>query len=363
MTKRASAKQPILLSILFVLLLGLLFYMNDSAMDGVRHGISLCAETLIPSLFPFLVLSDLLVRSGIGEPLAPFPGRLVGTLFRLSPRATSALLLGLLCGQPIATVVALSEYRRQRIEQQELHRLILFANIPSSGFLIGAVGSGLFQNKRAGIALFAITLCSALLLGVLLRLFAPNTPVKEALTSNSTHGALSTKDLTESISQGFGTILKVCAFVLFFSCIGACVGSALTHLRAPDTVNVLLYGFLELSSGISYAVTTLPPNAAFCTAAFFAGFGGLSVCMQIFALSGDSGVSVLGYLACKLIQALLCLLGAQICLLFFSPAPLPTQSVGAFSFSVAFRFFPQALLLLVLFFFLIYKKRGGKAAL
>ena len=136
MTRRASAKQPILFSILFVLLLGLLFFMNDSAMDGVRHGISLCTETLIPSLFPFLVLSDLLVRSGIGELIARFPGKLVGALFRLSPRATSALLLGLLCGQPIATVVALSEYRRQRIEQQELRRLILFANIPSRRYEI-----------------------------------------------------------------------------------------------------------------------------------------------------------------------------------------------------------------------------------
>jgi hypothetical protein len=84
--------------------------------------------------------------------------------------------------------------------------------------------------------------------------------------------------------------------------------------------------------------------------------------MQIFALSAQDRIPILRYLACKFIQALLCLLGAQICLRLFSVDLTPTNSVGAFSFSFDPPIFLHTLLLIFLLLSPLYKKGAVKTA-
>ena len=152
-------------SLLGVFLLLLLLANTQIAMDGVRKGLTLCTETLIPSLFPFLVLSELLIAAGAGAILGRFLSRPVGALFGLSAQGSVSLMLGTLCGFPVATTTAVAFFERGKISKKELERLVLFANNPSSGFLIGAVGKALFGSTAVGIALFCITLLSCALLG------------------------------------------------------------------------------------------------------------------------------------------------------------------------------------------------------
>lgn len=123
-------------------------------MDGVRHGLSLVCETLLPSLFPFLVFSELLVRLDAGRLFSVILGKPCRFLFGLSDAGTAAYFLGVLCGFPVGAVCALTLYRKNEISKEELTRLCLFGGNPSSGFLIGAVGEGLFGNRNAGIFLF-----------------------------------------------------------------------------------------------------------------------------------------------------------------------------------------------------------------
>ena len=135
-------------------LLLLLLINAEAATVGVRRGVSLCLETLLPSLFPFLVVSEWLVRSNVGEWLGRYPGRPLCRLLGLSERGAAALLLGLLCGFPVGTVAAVSYCKRGEMSEAELRRLVLFINNPGTGFLIGAVGRSLFGNEAAGVVLF-----------------------------------------------------------------------------------------------------------------------------------------------------------------------------------------------------------------
>ena len=126
----------IMTAALFILLLS-----NTSlAIDGVQRGLSLCAQTLIPALFPFLVLSEYFVSCGAGETLGQLFGRPFAALFGLSRAGACAVLLGTLCGQPVSSVTALSFLERGEITKEELERICLFANNPGSAFLTAAVG-------------------------------------------------------------------------------------------------------------------------------------------------------------------------------------------------------------------------------
>ncbi|MBQ8357931.1 MAG: hypothetical protein IJX39_09020 [Clostridia bacterium] len=327
MKKRLPALRTGAFLVFGLFLLILLLTNAQVAMDGVRQGLSLCTETLFPSLFPFLVLSELLVSRQAGEILGKVFSRPVSALFGLSGSGATALLLGMLCGFPVGTTTAVSLAERGEMSQKELQRLILFANNPSSGFLIGAVGGALFGNGGAGVALFLITWSSAALVGIFLRLVLGKVTQPEEKPHNGAKNPPSVADFTKSVSKGFFSMLQVFAFVLFFSCIAGCLTPALDAFSLPAGVSVALYGLLEMTSGISHAVTMLAPEAAFRMAAFFASFAGLSVCLQLFSVAEGQNLRLLPYLLSKTAQGGIALLLAELYLRIFKPAFTVAQSV------------------------------------
>lgn len=325
------------------------------AMDGVRRGLSLCLQTLIPALFPFLVLSELFVACGAGDVLGRFLGRPIAALFGLSQGGACAVLLGALCGQPVATTTACSLFERGEIEQTELERISLFANNPSSAFLTAAVGTALFGNASAGMALFSITLFSSAAVGVILHVFCGKVGTFQKKCPNGARKVLCATDVTGSIKRAFFTLLQVCAFLLFFCALSACLGTPLTEI-APIW-RVLLCGILEITGGISAAATTLSPVLAFRMTAFFSSFAGLSVCLQILSVTDGKGVRISHYLVAKLAQGGIALALCEGYLYFFHPTLSPTASVPTGAFVGSSPFLVIVSLSLVLAIFIIELKR------
>ena len=75
-----------------------------TAIDGARQGIELCLRTVIPSLFPFFVLSILLTSSLLGSSLAVL--RPLGRLFGMPDGAESLLIPAFLGGYPVAADIS-----------------------------------------------------------------------------------------------------------------------------------------------------------------------------------------------------------------------------------------------------------------
>ena len=152
--------------ILMLMLMLLLFSREvSSAMQGA---IRLCMRIILPTLFPFMVLSDLLVQS-IGDADAPaWLSRITHRLFRVPASALLPFLLGALCGFPIGVKNADALYREGRISAGEYANLLCFVNNTGPAFVIAAVGTGLFSSVRLGVLLYSVQLVSALMTGAVL---------------------------------------------------------------------------------------------------------------------------------------------------------------------------------------------------
>lgn len=304
----------------------LLFAEAEAAAAGVRRGLRLCTDTLLPTLFPFLVLSDFLVTRRAGELLKTAFSRPVAALFGISEEGAAALLLGVLCGSPVASASALTLYRSGRITKAELHRLSLFANNAGCGFLVGAVGGALFGSTEVGVMLFLVTWLAALAVGFCIgRIWGKVPRATKGGDSTLQAGSLVT-DLTGSVSRGFASLLQIFAFVLFFSCLASCVSQFLARAALPKALPVLLHGLLEMTAGIGQAAE-LSPAAALRFTAFFAGFGGLSVCLQIFSLLEGTGARLCPYLLARTAQGLLGLLFCELYLRLRCPILTTTSDV------------------------------------
>jgi hypothetical protein len=131
------------------------------------------------------------------------------------------------------------------------------------------------------------------------------------------------KVITDAVQSSAISMLTVCAYVVFFSALGGTVNLALEHFHAPALLKASVFGFLELSSGVS-AASALPNTVASALlCAFAAGWGGISVHCQMLSVCSGSGIRLRSYLFAKIAQGLLSALLFGCLLHLFPSAMIP----------------------------------------
>ena len=126
-----------------------LLLLPEVSAQAARDAMLLCAQTLIPSLFPFFVLSSLLIACGASELLSALLSPLMRPLFGLSGTGAAALALGLCGGYPVGARTAAELVENGALSQEEGERLLAFCNNAGPGFLLGVCGAGVFSSSRA----------------------------------------------------------------------------------------------------------------------------------------------------------------------------------------------------------------------
>ena len=262
---------------------------------AAAEALSLCAGSVIPALFPFLVVSSLLLSLGLGELLSPMLAGLMEPLFRVDGVGSSALLLGLVGGYPIGAKTAADLYRGGRLSRPEAERLLAFCNNSNPVFLISVLGVGVFGSVRAGVWLWLIHLLSALLTGLLFRNHGG--PARRQAGGTAAFQAVSlSAALVAAVRESLSGMLSVCAFVTFFYVLARPLASL------GGWLGPVLVGLTEL-----FSLTPLlrPDRFGFILASAMAGWGGLSVLCQTAAVLEGSGLRLQSCAAGKAVQGLL----------------------------------------------------------
>jgi len=220
-----------------------------------------CAEKLIPSLFPFAVLSGIIsaFSCGNGKPL-PILGIPTGSLF--------AILLGIFSGYPMGAIAAKGLYDRGTLSEKEAAYLSACFNNASLAFLLFTV-SPLFEGK--GLLIFLSETLASLVAALLFKPRQTGTHTL-ALTENEMP-TLAT--VTSAVTNAAHAMLTLTAFVTLFSILSG-VLSIIKPLAA-------LYPYLILLLEPTAAIRMLASSSSAASlpmAAFALGFSGISVLMQ-----------------------------------------------------------------------------------
>ncbi len=336
MTASGNAKVNKISGMLFLLLTFFVFaallLSPDIAIGYARAGLGLCTKTVIPSLFPFMVLSSLMVELGAPELLAKLFGVPMRFLFGISGEGAAAPLMGAFCGFPVGAMTAKKLYDSNRINGEELSRLLTFSNNPSSAFLISAVGSALWSCPRFGVVLYIIQLLSALIIGISLRILFPlKHRTGETISLNKKSFGIRTFSL--AVSESAMSMLNVCALVLFFSSFVGAVGAVAESFGASELIKTLIYGFFEMTGGCSAAAKLMPVETGLVLTSLICGWSGLSVHFQVISISFVNNISFLPYFISKLFQGII----SALMMLFYIKnvdMSLPSLCIPAFSGTV-----------------------------
>lgn len=331
-----------------------LIFCSRRALEAGRAAVDLCLKTVIPSLFPFFVLSRLLAGSPAAAGLCRFLMPLTEKIFHLPRVAAPALVLGALGGYPTGAQTAAALYRAGRLTASEAERLLSFCSNAGPGFVFGLLGS--IFGLRGAALLLTVHLFSAALVGYFLRddSFVPAhsavSPVEKSM------------DLPRALKESLLAMASVCGYVILFGVLSdglAYLGQGLL----PAVALAALRGLLELTGGCA-ALGGLPDSPwALALGGFFLSFGGICVLCQTKSVLATTGLSTLRYLRGKLLQGIFsALLLLPFGRLFPPQTPVKTDASGGNhqGLLAATAWVALGYLLLLLFFVLRSLKKCRK---
>jgi sporulation integral membrane protein YlbJ len=286
------------------------------AAQGARQGLALCAEVVVPTLFPFMALSGFLALSGVGDILAWPLLPITRYLLRLPDQAAGAVLMGLIGGYPAGAKTIAALVSTGQLSPKEAERMLCCAVNAGPSFLVSAVGGAMFGSLKVGWVLLLGQVAGSLAAGGLAALGQP-LPRKGRRGEDRPMAAA----FVEAVSSAASAMLAACAFIVFFSVVGELIRLMFTA-RPGSPLYTLMIGLIEVTQGCALSSRVSGPMGLLL-AAFFVGFGGLSIMGQVAAILMGSGVHLKSYL---LTRPLAGMVSAAVVLPFY-PGLQPVMAV------------------------------------
>ncbi len=320
---------------------GLVLYTSES-IETAGKAAAMCIEVILPSLFPFLVVSNLIIGLGFAEAVGRIASPVMRRLFNLNGSCASAFIMGIVGGYPVGARAAITSYERGLCTKTECERMLSFCNNSGPAFILGVVGAGVFANSSAGMLLYLAHVLASLSVGICFRFYKRHEPV--ARTRAVTYETQKpSRVFVDSVRSGLAGIGNISAFVIFFAvainllftsgALGA-LARGIAALLTPfgvdsSSIERLLVGAIEMTSGLtSLKGAAESMNARLSMAAFMLGWAGVSVHCQVLSFLGDSGLSLVPYLTGKLLHAILSAVYMAI-LSYIFPIAVDTAAIAA----------------------------------
>ena len=301
-----------------VLVCVLMLVFPGDAIESGRRAIKLCADTVVPSLFPFFVCSGLLIYSGFCSTLSALAKPVMKPLFNVNENGSGAFVLGIISGYPLGAVTACQLYESGYLSKYETERLLSFCNNSGPLFILGSVGICMYQSSKIGVLLYIAHLVSALTVGVIFRFYKHNKHTAPKKTI-----AHSQKDLSGIFSavmqNSLNSIITICGSVVFFSAVSQLV---LMRLPLDELSHSILYGIMEMTGGVR-EISQLSVNifSKLLLSAMIAGFAGFCVHLQVVCAVAKYNLSLFPYFAGKILHGLF---SALYLYLLLKLVPIPT---------------------------------------
>ena len=251
-----------------------LFVFSDECKDGALKGIFICISMLVPSLFPFYVISAFMGECGLAENLAPILKPVGKVLLKGSGASAIPVIMSLVGGYPIGARATAALYKKGLISESEASRLSLIAFGAGPGFLVNFTGVSLLLSKESGIILLSSQIISVLVLALIARFSEKGEPADISQPKiRPNQGPC--EALVNAVGDSVRAMGAMCGFVVLFSIICNLVSEG---LHFEGFVSDILLSLIEITTG----VTALSGKYSLSYISMLTAFGGLCVHLQVF---------------------------------------------------------------------------------
>lgn len=276
--------------------------------EAAGEGIVLCIKVIIPSLFPFFVCSKILISNGFAEFISK-PFSLLMPVFKVPPCGGFAFIMGIISGCPVGAKTVMDLYSQGLCTKTEAQRMVCFCNNSGPLFIMSAVAASMLGISECGVILYTSHILSAVAVGIIMSFYRRDN--QNMITAFPQQRKKSFLNFGEIISESVALTGYVCGFVIFFAVAigilqysGFLEGITANH-SGGGLLCGILYGMLEMTNGINLLCEYPLSSTLLCCISFVAGFGGLSVIMQVSGIISEYGLSPTTFTFAKLLQGII----------------------------------------------------------
>nr|WP_326497947.1 sporulation integral membrane protein YlbJ [Clostridium sp. ZS2-4] len=324
-----------------------------SALDGSK----LFIKSVFVSLFPFLVLINIMISYNAVNIYSKCFGNILCKPLRLPQNCSLVLIISILCGYPLGAKYACDLYEKNLIDFKTCERLISIASNPSPLFVIGSVGTYMLNNHSLGFILLISCYLSCFIIGIILPASHNNPSSKHIAIDYVCENRNIGDVLNKSINNALKTSISIGGFVIFFSVITTIVKNNIlfdiVFTKLSDILSIsqkslegFLLGLLEMTNGCNLVSSSNDFSILFkiMLLSFLLGFSGLSIISQVYSIIYKFKFSINKYIKLKFIQgiisSILTLLLYKIDIIYLSSSVfnIPTKNISMFNLNNIFIF-------------------------
>lgn len=288
---------------IFLTLTIIIFLFNlDIVINSTLSASYLFITKVFVSIFPFIILSDILFYFNYDLFLKKIFGNIISKLFNVSKSTSIIYILSILTSHPTNSVYIKEMLDRKEIDENDINKILLTTYFPSIAFVIGTIGIGIYHSIKTGVFLYLTILIKNILIGIFLR---GKNLCKEVPSIKKNKITLQ-ETISKSIIKGINTSYIILGNIIIFTII---VNLLNNYLNINSTLLSLISGMLEMTSGI-FMISNLNINLSqkILLTSFILNFSGLSIIFQTTSILNKYKINIKKILIIKLIFSIMILL-------------------------------------------------------
>lgn len=285
--------------------------------SGTIAGLKLFFYSVLPGLFPFMLLTKILTELNVVEKFFSKFDKFTKFLFGTPGISLYVLFMSILSGYPIGAKIIADLYNKKIINATDAKKMSVFCTTSGPIFVIGSVGTLMFNSYKIGLILYFSHILSSILLGIICHIFDKN---KQNLQQNSINLQFSKNIniIAYAINETISSLFIVCAYITIFYLIGEIldylnlfniISNIINplllklHLSPVYTKNVV-YGILEVTRGLKNLSSTAT-NASIILSSGILSFSGLSIIFQSMSFLKQANLKTGTFVLSKILHSIL----------------------------------------------------------
>lgn len=271
--------------------------------SGAEDGLLLWFQIVFPTLFPFMLVSALMMAGGGLSVISGLFGKVLGRIFATSGNGAFAVLTGFLCGYPMGAKVTADLLRAGRITRNEGCYLLSFCNNTSPAFIMNFIIWKTLGQDELTVPSLLILFGVPVLLSFIFRRFYLHGEKRFRSPEKNDGDERNTLDFAafdSCMMNSFEGIVKVGGYIISFSILIALLGefSDIAFFKAVLPSLEITNGIVMLHNGIADARVSYPLIMGLTS------FGGFCSVAQTDCMIRGTGISIFPYIAQKLAASL-----------------------------------------------------------
>ncbi len=289
-----------LLSMITILLIT---YSKD-VIESVGFSISIWKENLFPSLFPFFVVSNLLIEYGFIDLLGKYFGKWMPIFFGLPKESSFILFISMISGFPSSAKYTSRLVHEGILSKEEGEQLLTFTHFSNPLFILGFIGTTLLNNKKLAFLLLFCHIFSNLMIGFFSKKGSSlekekNKKKSQIKKETPSFGKAFSKSIMDSLNTTFLLLGVVTCFLVLTTILQ-------NLIPMKESTKILISGLLEMTQGIKFVGGM---NISLFLRGLFmlqlVSFGGFSVHMQVVSFISEENLRYFPYLWGRILQVIL----------------------------------------------------------